>query len=71
MLPVSIGIVAGIMTTIACGSLIQALLYEISPADPITLCCVVVLLMSVAALACWIPARRASRIDPMEALHYQ
>jgi len=71
MLPVSLGILSGIVMTIACGALIRSLLYEVSPADPVSLCGVVGLLMVVAALACWIPARRASRIDPMEALHYQ
>lgn len=71
MVPVGLGIMGGIVTTIACGALIQSLLYEVSAADPMTVCSVVGLLLVVAALACWIPARRASRIDPVEALHYQ
>jgi putative ABC transport system permease protein len=71
MLPVGLGMAGGIATTIACGALIQSLLYEVSAADPITVCSVVGLLLIVAVLACWIPARRASRVDPMEALHYQ
>jgi predicted permease len=71
MLPVGLGMAGGIATTAACGALVQSLLYEVSPADPITVCSVVGLLLIVAVLACWIPARRASRVDPVEALHYQ
>jgi ABC-type lipoprotein release transport system permease subunit len=44
------------------------MLYEISPADPITLGAVVVLLLSTALIACAVPARRAMRVDPVRAL---
>jgi len=69
--PVMAGLIAGIATAIVFGSVLQTLLYQVAPADPVTLCSVAVMLIVVAALACWIPARRASRIDPLEALHYQ
>ncbi len=71
LLPVVAGLIAGIGAAIAFGSVLQTLLYQVSPADPFTLCSVAGLLIAVAALACWIPARRASRINPLEALHYQ
>jgi putative ABC transport system permease protein len=48
---------------------IRALLYEISPTDPLTFAGVVPLLVAAALLACWVPARRAMRADPIVALH--
>jgi ABC-type lipoprotein release transport system permease subunit len=44
------------------------LLYEVSPTDPTTLVAVSALLMSITVLACYVPARRAARIDPVTAL---
>lgn len=69
--PVIAGLIAGIGTAVAFGSALRSLLYEVSPTDPLTLCGVAALIMVSAALACWIPARRASRINPVEALHYE
>ena len=50
---------------------IGKLLYQVGPADPLTFAGVTVLLGGMAVLACWIPAQRAARIDPMEALRYE
>jgi putative ABC transport system permease protein len=71
MMPVTLGMITGIAVAVALGSLIKALLYEVSPSDPTTVSIVVTLLAVVAAVACWIPARQAARIDPLEALRYQ
>jgi len=46
-------------------------LYEIKPYDPVTFVAVGLTLVMVAFLACWLPARRAARVDPMEALRYE
>jgi putative ABC transport system permease protein len=47
---------------------LRAFLFGVAPGDPLTLVGASVLLVAVAALASWIPARRASRVDPVEAL---
>jgi ABC-type lipoprotein release transport system permease subunit len=48
----------------------RTMLYEVSPADPFTLVTVAVVLMLTAAVACLIPARRAMRVDPVQALRH-
>jgi len=63
-LGVAIGLVAAVATTRVLGSL----LYDVSPTDPATLAAVALLLVLLAAMASWVPALRASRVDPTEAL---
>jgi putative ABC transport system permease protein len=46
----------------------QSLLFEIAPGDPLTLVAVAALLTSTALVACYVPARRAMKVDPVEAL---
>jgi len=62
------GLVAGAAVSIASLRLIQSRLYGLSPADPATIVTAVAGLAAVAALAAWLPAQRASRVDPLTAL---
>jgi putative ABC transport system permease protein len=64
---VAIGIVGGLMLT----RLMSGLLYGVRATDPVTYGAVALLLMFVALAACFIPARRAMRVDPMVALRYE
>jgi ABC-type antimicrobial peptide transport system permease subunit len=63
-----IGIVVGVIASFAIARLIASLLFQTAPADPLTFTGMVVLLGGVALLAGYLPARRASKIDPMVAL---
>jgi putative ABC transport system permease protein len=66
-----IGIVAGLFGALAVVRVMRDLLYGVSPTDPATFIAMALLLGVVALLACWIPARRAARVDPMTALRSQ
>jgi putative ABC transport system permease protein len=68
MIPVLAGLLAGIAVTLGSSSAIDSLLYQAGSADPLTFVGVTLLLGGVAMLACWIPAQRAARIEPTEAL---
>src|ERR1700728_1594416 len=68
---VSIGLVIGVPVTLAGDRLVSNMLFGLSPTDPLTLVGATVLLLIIAAIAGYLPARRASRIDPMVALRYE
>ncbi len=64
----SAGVVCGFVAAIALTRLMSSLLFEISPVDPLTYCAVSIGLVAAAMLASYIPARRATTVDPTEAL---
>lgn len=65
---VAIGITLGVLGALAVSGILRSLLYEVTPRDPQTLAGVAILLLVVALLAAFIPARRAARVDPVLAL---
>jgi putative ABC transport system permease protein len=65
---VLIGVAVGLMGALTLTRLMRSLLFEISATDPLTFAVVTLLLAGVAILACWIPARRATKVDPVIAL---
>jgi len=66
-----VGVVIGLAGAFALTRFLRGLLFGIDPTDPATLIAISSLLIAVASLACWLPARRAARVDPMEALRYE
>jgi ABC-type antimicrobial peptide transport system permease subunit len=68
---IGIGLVAGIGGALAIGRWLSSLLYETSPRDPLVLLATVLLLTVVALLAAWLPAWRASRVEPKIAIQEQ
>ncbi len=71
MMLAGVGIALGLAGSLAVTRVVRALLFETSPTDPLTFAGVVPLLAAAALLACWLPARRAMRADPIVALRYE
>jgi predicted permease len=71
LLLIGSGTLVGLALALAAGRFLERILYGVRPTDPLTLGIVLLLMLAIAALACWIPARRAIRINPVTALRQE
>ena len=68
---VLMGVTVGVLAALGLARLMTSMIYEVQPADPLTYAAVTALVLSVAALSALLPARRATRVDPIIALRYE
>jgi len=67
----ALGAAVGLVAALGLTRLMGTMLYAISAADPLTYLCVTMLLFAVSMAACWLPARRAAGINPVDALRHE
>jgi putative ABC transport system permease protein len=68
---IAAGVVVGVVLAMMLSRVLRSFLFEVQPGDPVTLVVVGLLFVWVALLACWVPVRRAEKVDPVEALRYE
>ena len=66
--PALAGLALGLAGALALSRFLQSLLFGVTAEDPLTFALVAIVLLAIAAIACWVPARRATRVDPLIAL---
>ncbi len=71
LLLIGSGTLIGVALALAAGRFLEQILYGVQPTDPLTVAIVLALMLAIASLACWIPARRAIRINPVTALRQE
>jgi ABC-type antimicrobial peptide transport system permease subunit len=65
------GLLIGIPLALGLNQILRRFLFGVKPHDPVTIVASIILLLIIAAIAAWLPARRAAKVDPMEALRYE